>query len=68
MKWNLKQITKLLPAFLRKPKSKPTVLAVAKSSTNPSLTSTRHQPTFNRTRTGSPSGSSHRSKVAAAKT
>src|SRR5690349_19249465 len=44
MKWNLKRITKLLPAFLRKPKSKPSVLAVAKSSTNSSLTSTTPKP------------------------
>jgi hypothetical protein len=37
---NLKRFSKLVPTFLRKPKSKPAVLAVAKSSTNSSLTTT----------------------------
>lgn len=36
MKWNLKQITKLLPTFHRKPKSKPVALALVKPSPNPS--------------------------------
>lgn len=48
MKWklnlNLKRFSKLVPTFLRKPKSKPTVLAVAKSSSNSSLTSSPAKP------------------------
>lgn len=40
MKFNLKPLSKLFSTFRRKSRPRPAVLAVAKSSTNPSLTST----------------------------